>query len=234
VLTTDTLVELQAADTATDQLNHRSATLPELGVARQARADLLAWERRSHELRERLDVLTTEIETAEHESEDIDRHRTRLEAQLRTVIAPREAEALQHEIATLEQRRSEIDDRELAALEEQAALDDTLVTLAANESSLREQVESADAGLAVAQADIAAELAALDQRRTQLRAELDPGLLSRYDRLRSQLGVAVARLVGARCEGCHLDMSPAELDAVKRSPADELAECPQCNRMLVR
>jgi uncharacterized protein len=234
VLTTDTLVELQAADTATDQLNHRSSTLPELGVARQARADLLAWERRSEELRGRLDVLTTEIETAEHDSEDIDRHRARLEAQLRTVIAPREAEALQHEIATLEQRRSEIDDRELAALEEQAAVDDELVALAANESSLRDQVELADAGLAVAQADIAAELAALDQRRAQLRSELDPGLLSRYDRLRRQLGVAVARLVGPRCEGCHLDMSPAELDAVKRVPADELAECPQCNRMLAR
>jgi uncharacterized protein len=234
VLTTDTLVELQAADTATDQLNHRSSTLPELGVARQARADLLAWERRSEELRGRLDSLTTEIEAAEHESEDIDRHRARLEAQLRTVIAPREAEALQHEIATLEQRRSEIDDRELAALEEQAEVDDELVALAATESSLREQVESADAGLAAAQADIAAELAALDQRRAELRSELDPGVLSRYDRLRSQLGVAVARLVGPRCEGCHLDMSPAELDSVKRVPADELAECPQCNRMLAR
>jgi uncharacterized protein len=234
MLTTDALVELQAADTATDQLNHRSANLPELAVARQARADLLAWERRCSELRERLDVLTTDIEAAEHDSEDIDRHRTRLEAQLRTVIAPREAEALQHEIATLERRRSEIDDRELAALEEQSEIDDALVDLASRESSLREQVDAADAGLAVAQADIAAELAALDQRRAQLRGDLDTGVLSRYDRLRSQLGVAVARLVGHRCEGCHLDMSPAELDAVKRVPAGELAECPQCNRMLVR
>jgi uncharacterized protein len=234
MLTTDALVELQAADTAADQLNHRSANLPELAVARQARADLLAWERRCSELRERLDVLTTDIEAAEHDSEDIDRHRTRLEAQLRTVIAPREAEALQHEIATLERRRSEIDDRELAALEEQSEIDDALVDLASRESSLREQVDVADAGLAVAQADIAAELAALDQRRAQLRGDLDTGVLSRYDRLRSQLGVAVARLVGHRCEGCHLDMSPAELDAVKRVPAGELAECPQCNRMLVR
>jgi uncharacterized protein len=234
MLTTDKLVELQAADTATDQLNHRSANLPELAVARQARADLLAWERRCSELRERLDVLTTDIEAAEHDSEDIDRHRTRLEAQLRTVIAPREAEALQHEIATLERRRSEIDDRELAALEEQSEIDDALVDLASRESSLREQVDVADAGLAVAQADIAAELAALDQRRAQLRGDLDTGVLSRYDRLRGQLGVAVARLVGHRCEGCHLDMSPAELDAVKRVPAGELAECPQCNRMLVR
>jgi uncharacterized protein len=234
MLTTDALVELQAADTAADQLNHRSANLPELAAARQARADLLAWERRCSELRERLDVLTTDIEVAEHDSEDIDRHRTRLEAQLRTVIAPREAEALQHEIATLERRRSEIDDRELAALEEQSEIDDALVDLASSESSLREQVDAADTGLAAAQADIAAELAALDQRRAQLRGDLDTGVLSRYDRLRSQLGVAVARLVGHRCEGCHLDMSPAELDAVKRVPAGELAECPQCNRMLVR
>jgi uncharacterized protein len=59
-------------------------------------------------------------------------------------------------------------------------------------------------------------------------------MLARYDRLRGQLGVAVARLVGHRCDGCHLDLSPGEVDIVKDAPADELAECPQCNRLLVR
>jgi predicted nucleic acid-binding Zn-ribbon protein len=31
-----------------------------------------------------------------------------------------------------------------------------------------------------------------------------------------------------------MDLSPAELDQVKRVPVGELGECPQCGRILVR
>jgi uncharacterized protein len=230
----DQLLELQSIDTAADQLRHRAANLPELASAQHARKALLGWESTRMVLRSRLDELGGEIETAEQESAEIDRHRTRLQAQLRTVIAPREAEALQHEIATLEERRSGLDDRELAALEEQADVDDTLVAHVAQESSLREAVESADAALAVVQADIERELTELEQRRIDARAVLDGPILARYDRLRDHHGVAVARLVGHRCDGCHLDLSPAEVDIVKAAPAGEPAACPQCDRMLVR
>jgi uncharacterized protein len=230
----DQLLELQSIDTAADQLRHRAAHLPELTSAQHARQTLLSWESTRSTLRSRLDELSREIETAEEASAEIDRHRQRLLAQLRTVIAPREAEALQHEIATLEQRRGELDDRELVALEEQAALDDTLVEHVGHESTLRDSVESTDAALAVVQADIERELAELAQRREQARAVLDPAVLARYDRLRDHHGVAVARLVGHRCDGCHLDLSPAEVDIVKAAPAGEPAACPQCDRMLVR
>jgi uncharacterized protein len=230
----DQLLELQSIDTAADQLRHRAVNLPELASAQHARKALLSWESTRMVLRSRLDELGGEIETAEQESAEIDRHRTRLQAQLRTVIAPREAEALQHEIATLEERRSGLDDRELAALEEQADVDDTLVAHVAQESSLREAVESADAALAVVHADIERELTELEQRRIDARAVLDGQILARYDRLRDHHGVAVARLVGHRCDGCHLDLSPAEVDIVKAAPAGEPAACPQCDRMLVR
>jgi predicted dithiol-disulfide oxidoreductase (DUF899 family) len=45
---------------------------------------------------------------------------------LKTVIAPREAEALMHEIAVLNERREALDDGELSALEEQAETEDDL------------------------------------------------------------------------------------------------------------
>ncbi|CAN5589290.1 hypothetical protein BH23ACT3_BH23ACT3_01550 [soil metagenome] len=230
----DQLLELQSIDTAADQLRHRAANLPELVSAQHARRALLSWESTRTVLRSRLDELGGDIETAENESGEIDRHRKRLQAQLRTVIAPREAEALQHEIATLEERRGVLDDRELAALEEQAAVDDTLVEHVAEESMLRNAVDSANAALAVVEADIDRELAELAQRRIEARAVLDPAVLARYDRLRDHHGVAVARLVGHRCDGCHLDLSPAEVDIVKAAPAGEPAACPQCDRMLVR
>jgi len=231
---TDRLLELQDIDTAADRLRHRAASLPEMTAASRARQALADWEATDVALRSRLDELGRDIEAAEAESAEIDRHRDRLQAQMRTVIAPREAEALQHEIATLAERRSELDDRGLAALEEQSDVDDTLVGHLEQESSLRQTLEVADAALAVVQADIERELADLEQRREGAREVVDTTTLARYDRLRDHHGVAVARLVGHRCDGCHLDLSPAEVDIVKAAPEGEPAACPQCDRMLIR
>lgn len=231
--TNDLLLELQDVDTAADQLAHRRAHLVELAAAQRARDEIVEWETTRVRLRARLDELSGDIESAESAAADIDRQRERLENQLRTVIAPREAEALQHEIAVLAQRRDELDDRELAALEEQSNVDDALVAHVARESELRSQLAAAAAALDAAQADLDHEQAELDERRRPLRDQLDEATLARYDRLRSQLGVAVARLNGRRCEGCHLDLSPAEVDDIKAATAT-LPTCPQCGRLLVR
>ena len=46
--------------------------------------------------------------------------------------------------------------------------------------------------------------------------------------------VAVAELRGHRCEGCHLDLSAAEVDTAKEEAAESgFTDCPQCGRMLV-
>jgi uncharacterized protein len=228
------LLQLQDVDTATDQLRYRRAHLPEADTAGAARATMAKWELAVSELRKRLDALAAEVERDEREAAEIDTRRTRLQSQLRTVIAPREAEALQHEIATLTAQREGLDDRELEALEAQAAADDDLTGQLAGEPAVREQLDAAEAALADAREIVDGELVVLERRRTELRDGVDAALLARYDRLRAQFGVAIARLNGSRCEGCHLDMSAAELDAVKRVPPDELAECPNCGRMLAR
>ena len=53
-------------------------------------------------------------------------HASACEAQLKTVIAPREAEALMHELDTLAAQRDTLDDTELALLEEQSQLLDDI------------------------------------------------------------------------------------------------------------
>ena len=233
--TTDAaLLDLQDADTAIDQLAHRRRHLPErerLGAAVSALRDL---ERTRDGLRAEVDSALAEIAECERESSDIDTQRARLSAQLRTVIAPREAEALQHEIATLEERRSGLDDRALVAMDTQASVEAALSDLAATESDLRAESAQADDLLRSVESDLDTELASLGERRDAARAALPPGVVARYDPLRAKLGVAAARLVGARCEGCHLDLSAAELDAVRRAPVGEIPDCPQCGRLLVR
>jgi hypothetical protein len=228
------LLELQDADTAIDQLANRRSRLSEREAMQSAVAALRDWERQRDGLRGEIAAASDEIAACEAESAEIDRHRARLAAQLKTVIAPREAEALQHEIATLEGRRSALDDRALAAMDAQAAAEGALADLVAREGDLRAESTLADDRLRAVEADLDAELAALTARRDAARDAMPPAVVARYDPLRAKLGVAAARLVGARCEGCHLDLSAAELDDVRRALAEEIPDCPQCGRLLVR
>lgn len=232
------LLELQAVDTEGDQAARRRERLPERDEVSTQTALLRAWEERRTSLRRRRDELDQVIESAEAESSSLGDDRSRLEAQLKTIIAPREAEALMNEIETVTARRDELDVAELAALEEQVAVDEDLATHVAEEEVLRSAYAAAEAALGERLADVDAELAQIAERRTALRATLPDALLERYDSARAQLGVAIARLDGRRCSGCHLDLSAAEVDDARDDAAGPggtsgITECPHCGRMLV-
>lgn len=229
------VLELQAADTMADQLQHRRQVLAEREQVQGAKNALLRWNEARTVVRRRLDELVEEIDRIEADSAKIDKHRDKLNAQMRTIIAPREAEALQHEIATLTAQRSELDDAELAALEEHSRLESELDELLAKEESLTADYLAAESALTRAESDIDGELKRIEERLGALRSNVDKSVLRRYDRLRKHFVVAAAQLAGSRCDGCHLDLSAAELDEVRDTAAsnDSIAECPQCGRLLV-
>ena len=229
------ILELQAAETMADQLKHRRQSLPERDQVQASRNELIRWDQSRTLMHQRLDELAAQIQQSETESHEIDKSRTRLAAQLRTVIAPREAEALQHQIATLNERRGELDDAELTAMEEQTRLEDELTALLGQEGALRNALLVADAAQSAAERDIDGELDRIAGRLDGLRAQVDARVLKNYDRLRSHFVVAAAPLAGSRCEGCHLDLSAHEVDDVKDEIADKgVGNCPQCGRILVR
>ncbi len=229
------LLTLQDIDSALVAVANRRPRLPELAAHRAATAAVDEHRTKMAAAQARIDAAQASIEAAEHASADITTKRTRLEAQLKTVIAPREAEALMHQIATLNEQRDGLDEQELTALDEQAAGEDDLAALAATLPALEAAAAATEAELQVATATLDAEEADLHGRRPDVIAVLSAAEVAAYDRARQHFGgVAVARLEGHRCHGCHLDLSPAEMDVVKAVPADSMPECPQCGRYLVR
>lgn len=229
------LLALQDIDSALTTIANKRPRLPELAAHKAALAEVAAHRERMAAAQARIDAAEASIEAAEHASADITTKRTRLEAQLKTVIAPREAEALMSQIATLNAQRDELDVQELEALDEQAAGEGDLAELAAALPELEAAAAATEAALAHATAELDAEGADLHARRPAAVAELTAEEVGAYDRARQHFdGVAVARLDGHRCHGCHLDLSPAEMDVVKDTPAGQLPECPQCGRYLVR
>ena len=228
------LLALQAVDTTADQLGHRREHSPLHDDLATASSAMRSWEQRRTALRSRIDELGASIDDAERRGAELIAHRQRLEQQMKTVIAPREAEALMHEMATLTEQTDELDGHELEALEEQAALDDQLSAHLLGEESLRDRLGQADAALADEVADIDNQLAGLSLERAELRAHVPAALLATYDRKQAAFGVAVARLAGKQCQGCHLELSAAEIDTVKDEAADTgVTDCPDCGRLLI-
>ncbi|MFK7918890.1 MAG: zinc ribbon domain-containing protein [Ilumatobacter sp.] len=232
--TADRLLLLQRIDTDADQLINRRERLAEREQLAAATSELSTWESRRTTMSLRLEELSGVIEQAEADAAEIAEHKQRLEAQMKTVIAPREAEALMHEISTLDAQTDALDMKELEALEEQSDVDDTLTAHLGQQGPLSDAVSGAEAALAQACSEVDAELSQLEAARTAARGELSDSVLSRYDRVRASSGVAVAKLSGHLCEGCHLDLSAAEIDDVKDEAAtsDGVADCPNCGRML--
>ena len=78
-------------------------------------------------------------------------------------------------------------------------------------------------------------IAELQAERAALIVDLDQALLTEYEGLRPQLdGVAIARLEGSTCQGCHLGLAPLEVERLRQEPADAIVHCPECGRILVR
>jgi len=230
----DDLLELQRLDTAVDQITHRRANLPERQAANAAQANVDRNRKAIATIIARQRELTESIEAAEHTGEQLTRKRERLQGQMKTIISPREAEALMHELETVATERNALDDAELDALEEQSTIIDDLAAAHAAEPELDAAAASATAALAAVEAELDRDVAAHTVARSELVTRIDGGVLTDYERRRARhSGVAVAHLEGRRCSGCHLDLSTSELEQVHNTPSGEIADCPQCGRMLI-
>lgn len=227
------LLALQLIDTEIAQIEHRASHLPEAAEVRSIEANLARLESERRALNDELHAITASVEKNEAAVADVRRQIERLNGQLRTVIAPREAEALQHEIATLGSKASTLDDESLAAIERSESLEVEVRQLDASLNEVGATLVVSRQALASASEATRADLVDATMRRDVLVGTLDAAWVGRYDKKRKDLaGVAIARLVRSTCGGCHLDLSPSEVDAVKRQTDDE-RECPNCTRWLV-
>jgi predicted nucleic acid-binding Zn-ribbon protein len=233
----ESLLAVQAHDTHIDQLTHRAETLPEraeLAGSRQAMAGLderlAAVESRRGELSRSQQRLEDEVATLNERIVQADK---RLYSG--AVSNPRELQALQDDIGSLRRRIGQLEDEELEIMELTEPVEAELAALTAHREGLAAEAARIEAALAEAEAGIAAELDGVRAEREEAAAGVPADLWPEYDRLRaSRGGVAIARLVGTTCQGCHLALAAVEVDRIKRLPADEPVHCEECGRLLAR
>jgi uncharacterized protein len=230
------LLALQQIDTAIRQLEHRRAHLPE-----QQALD---------ENAETLKAVALEYATAKDELEQLEFAQKRLEGDIATVdsrrkseegrmysgmiSSDRELEALRNELSSLRARKNDLEDTLLEKMERLEEVTSLVTTLEARHGELTSAVADLTAARDEAARDIDAELAVRRGERSAAVEGLSKRLLDRYDQVRVRGGgLGVAELKGKTCQGCNLDLTPIELEEVREYARRGLAQCPQCDRLLV-
>jgi predicted nucleic acid-binding Zn-ribbon protein len=109
-----------------------------------------------------------------------------------------------------------------------------LTALDVREAPIEARAVELRAEVATAESEIDTELAAAATARAAEAAELPAALAERYEKLRVRMkGTGAARLIGHRCDGCHLELAPVEVERIRALPDDTVTTCDQCGRILV-
>jgi hypothetical protein len=231
------LLELQSLDSTLDRLAHRRRTLPEL--AEIARLDALVDALRDGIVRAETEVsdLAREQARFDKEIEQVRTRKSRDESRLASgaITAAKQLQDLEHEVASLTRRQSDLEDAELEVMERAETAQASLSQLTSQREAHLSARASAEQAAAAATVEIDAEVETTAAERAALAATLPADLLALYEKIRAGSdGIGAAPLKGTRCEGCHLSLSPVDVSRIRTAPVDEVVRCEECRRILVR
>ena len=228
------LLAVQTTDIAISQAKHRVSHLQETIDRDAAKIALAAIDAQIALCDTEIVAANAEITKVDRFSHEQDDKLIKLNKQLKTVIAPREAEALQHEIATVTTERSALDDRELELMGVVESGEMKKSELAPLQAIAKSTLAAATMALSSAKQKIDAEIAALTEQRSAQALVVPKSLMSTYEAKRKHRpDGAVCRLNGPTCGSCHLDISQGEINAMRAMTGDELPECPHCGSFIV-
>ncbi|GAB1645820.1 zinc ribbon domain-containing protein [Krasilnikovia sp. MM14-A1259] len=228
------LLDLQAIDTALAQLAHRKRTLPELAEIDAVARELSALEDERVRAQVAVDDLDRDISRYEKDIEQVRVRKDRDQQRLDAGGALREIEGLQHELATLNRRQSELEDAELELMEQREAAEQTRNGVLQRLTEATERRTAAERRRDEAYAEIAKEQEFKSSARGPLAADLPADLISLYDKIREDSGLGAALMRSGRCGGCRIELYGADLARVKAAPADDVVRCEECRRIMVR
>lgn len=177
--------------------------------------------------------LEMELRRAEADLELVSNRINKDKQILSSTSSAKDAQGIEHELSTLANRNSELEDAQLQIME--------LLEVAQNtHDDLRLAKQAADETLSALQQRISSDLAGLELQsqkvlteRSSLISGIAQDLAAAYERKFSR-GVAAGRLSGRDCGACRLSITATSFEELMALPSEEIAECPNCQAFLVR
>ncbi|MET0895203.1 MAG: C4-type zinc ribbon domain-containing protein [Acidimicrobiia bacterium] len=233
------LLALQERDLALDRLQLRRDTLPARAALSRTHAQHAALGARRADTQVKRDEVAREEQRLDDEARSLEAKAKEVDAKMYSgeISSPRELQAMQADVESLQRHQRDVENRELEAMEQREPLDAELADFDTQLAALRDEGLGLQANLAESEAEIDAEMVVERGARDTIAAGIDPALVAAYAARRAQAGgtgaSGVARLVGGTCQGCHLSIPSTEVERIKKAPEGTLAYCDNCGCILV-
>jgi hypothetical protein len=229
----ETLLELNRIDL---QLRRNQKQIDEINRGAQIQAQrqlLLANSERLLVARNELDALDLELTRAETDLKLVEGRIAKDETRLQQSSNQKDVQGIQSELQSLAKRRGELEDAELVLLERKDEILATLKTIESERAEIQNALEALEKEQTSGLAKLNSGQQLLREDRARNLGLLTPELAEHYEKLFAK-GVGVGRLDGLICDACGMTLSGDSIDAVRNTPADELAHCGECGAILVR
>lgn len=231
------MLDLQDLDLQLDQVAHKRKSLPEHQALAELAGEKSVVDRDLVNADTEVSDLQREQKKADSDVDQVRQRKVRNQQRLDSgqVTSPRDLENLQHEIGSLDRRISDLEDAELEVMEKLEAAEGTQAELRIRADAFAGRQTELETSRDAAVKELDEQRATLGDQRSTVAAELPADLVTQYERLRDHNGgIGAAPLVGKRCMGCRMELSPSDLNRIKGSAPDAVLRCEECGRILVR
>ena len=226
------LLDLQEVDLAIDRLIHQRQSLPELTKYQEASGRREQIEEIRAGKAAELRSLELDLDKAEGELELIEIKLKESETRLFAGgMSARETEQKRLEVQSLRGQQSALEDRVLGLIDQVDPVRTEVARLDGQLDATAKQVAALEKVISAAWRQIDSQIGRQEASKGEIAATVSPELIALYEQLRrSKDGVAVGRLTGGQCGGCHLALSlPEQAEAADWDPP----RCLHCMRILV-
>jgi predicted nucleic acid-binding Zn-ribbon protein len=212
---------IEAAQAEVDQIpSQRESALADRSQA-DAQASASTEELQGHEQLHR---------QREAELNDVEVLLEKLDAQLYEITSQQALAALQHEVATARQHKSEHEDAILELLDQVDVARDALVRAEANQREVATSTDAAEQARAEREPVLATQLGLLAEARVERQAGLESGVIEAYDAARWKRLPAVIFIDARSCPSCRIMVAPQRLVDLRN--VTKLVTCGSCGCIL--
>jgi len=169
------------------------------------------------------------------QQEFIDREREALKLAQNKFQASKNTKEFNASSREVENKRKAISDREVELKKVNEAAAQSTAQLEARDKDvevLRTELANSEAAMADQLDSLKAQLAEATATRDAARAQVEAQWLKIYDTLAAKRGYAVAPVIKAVCQGCHMALPPQLSNVLARM--ESIETCPRCGRLIYR
>ena len=228
------LLRLQEADTLIVRLQAKARSLPQTQRIEQLDTELSQLDRAVLERLGEHDDIAAEVARIENDVQTVEARLKRNQERLPSITDAKVATATEHEIATLERRRSELEDLELEAMQRQEDAGTALAAARQEAATARAERERLAAERDAEAAGIERELEAARAERGERAAPVPADLLALYERQRERYGIGATLLQRRTSIASGVELTAAELNDIRLAAQDEVLLDPNSSAILVR